>query len=68
MKYAATLHVAVVRNSDGCGMVRCGLWLRGVKCCASRCGGVKWWWEARLPCNVMPDVEYGGLRRDVLRH
>ena len=31
-----------------------------------------WWCEMvvgdRLRCNVMSDVEYGALRRDVLRH
>ena len=40
--------------------VRCGT------CCASRCGGVKWWWE--VDCGaVMSYVEYGGPRRDLLQ-
>ena len=50
VKCAVVLNVGVVWNSCGCGMVRCGLWLCEI-CCALRCGGVKWWWEA--DCGVM---------------
>ena len=46
------VNVGVVWNSCGCGMVwdvdcGCVMW----NCCALRCGGVKWWWEA--DCDVM---------------
>ena len=42
------LNVGVVWYSCGCGLC-------DVECCALRCGGVKWWWEA--DCGVMSDTD-----------
>ena len=65
MKCTVMVNASVVWNSCGCGMVRdvdCVMW--NMLCFEM------WWCEmvvgCRLRCNAMPDVEYGGLRRDVL--
>ena len=60
----------------GCGVeqlwmwngVRYGLWLCDVEYVVLEMWLCEMVVEGRLRCNVMSDVEYGGPRRDVLRH
>jgi len=56
---------AIVVDAEWCD-VDCGYAMSNMLCFEM------WWCETvmgcRLRCNVMPDVEYGGPRRDVLRH
>ena len=48
--------------------VRYGLWLCDVEYVVLEMWLCEMVVEGRLRCNVMSDVEYGGPRRDVLRH